>query len=87
MTTTIDAAQAAAPDLSRGRLYAMRVGYPLMGVGRALVKWSTSQTSTRCRSTKASPGARCSHRQLRSRARWNRRLAARDRSLDAIPAL
>ena len=41
MTTTIDTAQAAAPDLSRGRLYAMRVGYPLMGVGRALVNWPT----------------------------------------------
>jgi hypothetical protein len=35
MTTTIDAAQAAAPDLSQGRLYTMRVGSLLMGVGLA----------------------------------------------------
>ena len=68
MTTTIDAAQAAAPDLSRGRLYAMRVGYSLIGVGRAKSNGPISQTPTRCRSTKASPGACCSHRQPRSRA-------------------
>lgn len=46
MTTTIDAAQAAAPDLSRGRLYAMHVGYPLMG---SAGPWSSGQPPRRPR--------------------------------------
>jgi hypothetical protein len=38
MTTTIAVAQTAAPELS-ARLYAMRGGYLLTGLGLAQVKW------------------------------------------------
>lgn len=46
--------RSASTDLSLSRLYAMRAGYLLMGVGLAIVKWPSCRARTRCRCTRES---------------------------------